>query len=58
MKNYAKKNFLELIRKIFKLREVIDLLCPSKKLRLKANTKPWMDSEIVPAICRKINNFD
>ena len=25
---------------IFKLSEVIDLLCPSKKLRLKANPKP------------------
>ena len=26
---------------IFKLREVIDLLCPSKKFRLKANSTPW-----------------
>ena len=26
---------------IFKLSEVIDLICPSKKLRLKANSKPW-----------------
>ena len=29
---------------IFKLSEVIDLLCPSRKLRLKAKSKPWMDS--------------
>ena len=28
---------------IFKLSEVADLLCPSKKLRLKANSKPCID---------------
>ena len=27
-----------------------DLLCQSKKLRLKANSKPWRDSEAVSAI--------
>ena len=51
MKNYTKEKFLELLRKtdfpnkayqdfIFKLSEVTDLLCPSRKLRLKANSKP------------------
>ena len=29
---------------IFKLGEVIDLLCPSKRLKLKASSKPWADS--------------
>ena len=37
---------------IFKLSEKIDLLCPSKKLRLKANSKPWIDSETISAIRR------
>ena len=32
---------------IFKLSEVIDLLYPSKKLRLKANSKPWIESETI-----------
>ena len=27
-----------------------DLLCPSKKLRLKANSKRWIDSEIISTI--------
>ena len=30
---------------ILSLSEVIDLLCPSKKLRLKASSKPSIDSE-------------
>ena len=29
---------------IFELSEVIDLLSPSKKLRQKANSKPWIDN--------------
>ena len=63
MKNYTKEKFLELLRKtdfpnkayqdfIFKLSEVTDLLYPSKKLRLKTNSKPWIDSETISAICR------
>ena len=42
---------------IFKLSEVFDLLCPSKKLRLNANSKPWIDSETVSAIRRKDKLF-
>ena len=76
MKDYTKKNFVELLRKtdsldyttftrlkkayqdfIFKLSEVFDLLCPSKKLRLNANSKPWIDSETVSAIRRKDKLF-
>ena len=38
---------------IFKLSEVIDLLFPSKKLRLKANSKLWIDSETISAIHRR-----
>ena len=72
MKNYAKENFLELLRKtdsqdyttftclnktyqefIFKLSEYIDLFFPSKKLRLKANLKPWIDSETNSVIRRR-----
>ena len=30
-----------------------DLLCPSKKLRLKANSKRWIDSETISAISRR-----
>ena len=43
---------------IFKLNEVIDLLFPSKKLRLKANSKPWIDSETISAIGRRENLFE
>ena len=72
MKNYAKEQFLKLLRKtdfpdyttftclnkayqdlVFKLSEVIDLLWPSKKLRLKANSKPWIDSETISAVIFK-----
>ena len=42
---------------IFELSEVTDLLCPSKKLRLKANSKPWIDSETISAICRRDKLF-
>ena len=42
----------------FKLSEVIDLLCPSKKLTLKVNLKPWLDSETISAICRKDKLFN
>ena len=43
---------------IIKLSEVIDLLCPSKKLTLKLNLKPWIDSETISAICRKDELFN
>ena len=43
---------------IIKLSEVIDLLCPSKKLTLKVNLKPWIDSETISAICRKDELFN
>ena len=42
---------------IFKLSEVIDLLCPSKKLRFKTKLKLWIDSETVSAIQRKDKPF-
>ena len=29
---------------------MIHLLCPNKKLKMKANSKPCTDSEIIPAI--------
>ena len=40
---------------IFKLSELIDLLSQSKKLKLRANSKPWMDSETISAIRRRLN---
>ena len=42
---------------IFKLSELADLLCPTNKLRLKANAKPWIDSERISAICRRDKLF-
>ena len=42
---------------IFKLSEVIDLPCPSKKLRLKANLKPWIDLKTISATCRRNKLF-
>ena len=29
---------------------MIDTLCPSKKIRLKGNTKTWFDSEVISLI--------
>ena len=42
---------------IFKLSEVTDLLCPNKELRLKANSKPWIDFEIISAVRRRDKLF-
>ena len=42
---------------IFKLKEVTDLLCPSKKSTLKANWKPQIDSETISAIHRRDKLF-
>ena len=49
---------------ISKLTDVIDSLCPSKKIRIKGNTKPWFDSEVIlmvnkrdKDIFRTTNNF-
>ena len=42
---------------ILKLSEVIDLPCPSKKLRLKTNLKPCIISETISAMCRRDKLF-
>ena len=42
---------------IIKLSEVTDLLCPSKKLRLKASSKPWINSETISVIRRRDKRF-
>ena len=34
-----------------------DLISPSKKLRLKTNSKPWIDSEAISAIHRRDKIF-
>ena len=49
--NKAYQNF------IFKLIEVTDLLCQSKKLRLQASWNPWIDSGRISAICRRNKLF-
>ena len=34
--------------------DVIDSLCPSKKkIRLKSNTKPWFDSEVISVVNKR-----
>ena len=35
---------------ITKLIDVIDSLYPSKKVRIKGNTKPWFDSEVISIV--------
>ena len=42
---------------IFKLSEVVHLLCPPKKIQLKANSKPWIDYETISAIRRRNKIF-
>ena len=42
---------------IFKLSEVIDLLCPSEKLRLEANSKPLTDCDAISAVRRRHKLF-
>ena len=37
---------------IYRFVGAADLIAPAKKLRVKANSKLWFDSEIVPAIQR------
>ena len=34
----------------------INFIAPSKKIRVKANSKPWFDNQIVSAIQRQINS--
>ena len=38
---------------ITKLIDVIDSLCPSEKVRIKGNTKPWFDSEVISIINKR-----
>ena len=37
---------------IYRFVEAINLIVTSKKIRVKANSKPWFDNQIVPAIQR------
>ena len=41
------KTYLDFIAKLI---AVIDTLCPSKKIRIKGNTKAWFDSEVISLI--------
>ena len=38
---------------ITKLSNTIDSLCPSKKVRIKGNTKAWFDSEVISLIKKR-----
>ena len=41
------KAYLDFITKLI---TAIDTLCPSKKIRIKGNTKAWFDSEVISII--------
>ena len=51
---YLNKTYQEFI---FKLSEMVDLLCPSIISRLRANTKAWIDSEKISAIHKRNKLF-
>ena len=38
---------------IYRFVEAINFIAPSKKIRVKANSKPWFDNQIAPAIQRR-----
>ena len=38
---------------IYRFVEAINFIAPSKKIRVKANSKPWFDNQIVSAIQRR-----
>ena len=38
---------------IYRFAEAINFIAPSKKIRVKANSKSWFDSQIVSAIQRR-----
>ena len=38
---------------IYRFVEAINYIAPSKKIRVKASSKPWFDNQIVPAIQRR-----
>ena len=39
--------YLDFVTKIV---DIIDLYCPSKRVRIKGNTKPWFDSEVISLV--------
>ena len=47
------KDYLDFITKLI---TEIDTLCPSKKIRIKGNTKTWFDSEVI-SIINKRNDY-
>ena len=38
---------------IYRLAEAIDFTAPTKRIRVKANSKPWSDNQIMSAIQRR-----
>ena len=38
---------------IYRFVEAINFIAPSKKIRMKANSKPWFGNQVVPAIQRR-----
>ena len=45
--NYAFSDF------IYRFVEAINFIAPSRKIRVKANSEPWFDNQIVSAIQRQ-----
>ena len=48
------KAYLDFITKLI---TAIDTLCPSKKRRIKGNTKAWFDSEVISIINKRDNYY-
>ena len=42
--------YLDLVTKLI---DVIDSLCTSKKIRIKGNTKPWFDQEVISIVNKR-----
>ena len=42
--------YLDFVTKIV---DVIDSYCPSKRVRIKGNTKPWFDSEVISLVNKR-----
>ena len=53
--NYKTYSFVDMTYLDFvtKLMDVIDSLCPSEKIRIKGNTKPQCDSEVISIVKKR-----
>ena len=70
MKRYSAETFLESLREIvcpnydassnftYRFEEAINFIAPAKKIRMTANTEPWFDKQILPAIQRRDKAYE